>query len=79
MRHQGRITQWKDEQGYGFVTPNGGGAALFLHIKAFRPGQSRPAGDELVTYDLARDAKGRPRAEAVAFVRGTGRKKDVIA
>lgn len=79
MRYQGRITQWKDEQGYGFVTPNGGGAALFLHIKAFRPGQSRPAGDELVTYDLARDAKGRPRAEAVAFVRGTGRKKDVIA
>jgi uncharacterized membrane protein YsdA (DUF1294 family)/cold shock CspA family protein len=79
MRYQGRITQWKDEQGYGFVTPNGGGAPLFLHIKVFRPRTSRPAGDELVTYELGRDAKGRPRAEAVEFVRGTGRKNAVIA
>ena len=79
MRYQGRITQWKDEQGYGFITPNGGGETLFLHIKALRPRQPRPAGDELVTYELAHDAKGRPRAEAVEFVRGTGRKNAVIA
>lgn len=79
MRYQGRITQWKDEQGYGFITPNGGGDSLFLHIKAFRPRQPRPAGDEIVTYELAQDRKGRLRAEAVEFVRGTGRKNAAIA
>lgn len=74
MRHQGRITQWKDDQGYGFITPNGGGESVFLHIKTFRGRRERPVGDEIVTYELARDPKGRPRATAVEFVRGTGRK-----
>ncbi|MCG2576578.1 DUF1294 domain-containing protein [Dechloromonas sp. XY25] len=74
MRHQGRITQWKDEQGYGFITPNGGGEGVFLHIKAFRGRRERPVGDEIVTYELARDPKGRLQAAAVEFVRGTGRR-----
>lgn len=69
MRYQGRITQWKDDRGYGFITPNGGGASVFLHIKAFRQRRERPAGDEIVTYELAQDSKGRLRAEAVEFVR----------
>ena len=74
MRYQGRITRWKDEQGYGFIAPNQGGDEVFVHIKAFRPRQARPAGDEIVTYELVRDANGRPRAEAVAFVSGAGRR-----
>lgn len=68
MRYQGRITQWKDEQGFGFITPNGGGDAVFLHIKALTSRQRRPAADMLVTYELSSDARGRPRAERVAFV-----------
>lgn len=75
MRFQGRITQWKDEQGFGFITPNGGGERLFLHIRAFSRGQPRPAGDEIVTYEMARDDKGRPRAAAVQFVRPASQKR----
>ena len=74
MRYQGKITRWKDEQGYGFIAPNMGGDEVFLHIKAFQPRQPRPAGDEIVTYELAFDAKGRPRAAAVAVVVGAGRR-----
>ena len=74
MRNQGRITQWKDKQGYGFITPDGGGESVFLHIKAFRQRQERPAGNEIVTYELAHTPKGRRQAEAVEFVRGTGKK-----
>jgi uncharacterized membrane protein YsdA (DUF1294 family)/cold shock CspA family protein len=74
MRYQGRITRWKDEQGYGFIVPSQGGDEVFVHIKAFRPRQARPAGDEIVTYELIRDANGRPRAEAVAFASGAGRR-----
>lgn len=74
MRYQGRITRWKDDQGYGFISPNLGGEEVFLHIKAFKPSQPRPAGDETVTYELVSDASARPRAAAVAFVSGAGRR-----
>lgn len=68
MRYQGRITEWRDEQGYGFVTPNGGGERAFLHIKAINPGSRRPIGNELVNYVLTKDERGRLKAEQVEYV-----------
>ena len=62
MRFQGRISNWKDDQGYGFITPNGGGEPLFLHIKAFSGRQPRPVGDAIVTYEVSTDTRGRLRA-----------------
>ncbi|HBI71138.1 MAG TPA: hypothetical protein DDZ22_19615, partial [Massilia sp.] len=44
MRYAGRITTWKDEQGFGFITPNGGGPTVFVHISAFDGQRGRPAG-----------------------------------
>lgn len=67
MRYQGQISEWRDEQGYGFVTPNGGGERVFLHIKALKPGIRRPAGGERVNFVLVRDEKGRPRAEQAEY------------
>lgn len=69
MRFQGKITVWKDEQGYGFITPNGGGEPVFLHIKAFSRNQLRPLGNEIVSFEITRDPRGRIRAEAVQLVR----------
>ena len=68
MRYQGKITNWKDDQGFGFITPNGGGKQVFVHIKAFANRQRRPVGSEIVTYQLKTDARGRAQAENVAFV-----------
>lgn len=68
MRYQGRITSWKDDKGYGFITPNGGGEPVFTHIRSFSNRLRRPSGGELVTYELGVDAKGRLQANAVAFV-----------
>jgi uncharacterized membrane protein YsdA (DUF1294 family)/cold shock CspA family protein len=77
MRFQGRITSWKDDKGFGFITPNGGGKQVFVHVSAFRNRQRRPEGDEFVTYELAVDEKGRGQAMQVAFVgepaRGDGK------
>lgn len=68
MRYQGKITNWKDDQGFGFITPNAGGKQVFVHIKSFSNRRRRPVGNELVTYELKTDSKGRPQGENVAFV-----------
>jgi uncharacterized membrane protein YsdA (DUF1294 family)/cold shock CspA family protein len=68
MRYQGKITNWKDDKGFGFISQDGGGNQVFVHIKSFSNRQRRPVGDELVTYELKADAKGRAQAENVAFV-----------
>jgi len=68
-RYQGRVSSWKDEQGFGFIAQNGGGPSVFFHIKAFTERGIRPAPGDLVTYELHVNDKGQPRAERVAFVR----------
>lgn len=68
-RYQGTITSWKDEQGFGFIAPNGGGPAVFVHIKSFAGRATRPAVDDIVTFELGVNEKGQPRASNVAFVR----------
>lgn len=68
MRHQGKITDWKDDRGFGFVTPKGGGTRVFVHIKSFSNRQRRPVGDELVSYKLTSDSSGRPQGVDIAFI-----------
>jgi uncharacterized membrane protein YsdA (DUF1294 family)/cold shock CspA family protein len=68
MRHSGQIATWKDDRGFGFIAPRGGGEQVFVHIKSFSVGQRRPSGGEFVTYELTSDDQGRLRAERVAYV-----------
>jgi uncharacterized membrane protein YsdA (DUF1294 family)/cold shock CspA family protein len=67
MRYQGKITNWKDDKGFGFITPNDGGQQVFVHIKSFSNRHRRPVGNEIVTYELKTDARGRAQAESVVF------------
>ena len=68
MRCRGTILSWKDDQGFGFITPLGGGPQVFVHISSFSNRRRRPVGGERVTYLLTADAQDRARAEDVAFV-----------
>lgn len=68
MRYQGKITDWKDEQGFGFITQNGGEQRLFLHIKSFSQRVRRPSVGDTVTYTVSVDQKGRGNAQNVVFV-----------
>lgn len=65
MRLAGRITEWNDDKGYGFVVPNGGGARAFVHINEFQRGSRRPEVGDLISYLPAVDARGRARARQV--------------
>jgi len=67
MRYRGQLTIWKDDKGFGFITPNGGGKQVFVHIKSFVNRQRRPVGNEILTYELKTDPKGREQAESVLF------------
>lgn len=66
--HVGRLAQWDDARGFGFLEPLDGGPRVFLHIRALPPGTPRPVGGEMVRYQLAFDERQRPRAEAAAFL-----------
>ncbi len=68
MRYQGRISSWKDDQGFGFINMNGSSNQVFVHINAFKNRGRRPAGNEIVTYELEVDQKGRQRDKNVTFV-----------
>lgn len=68
MRYQGKITNWKDDQGFGFVIPNGGGEKAFVHIKAFSNRSHRPTEGDLITYELVTDGKRKLSAENIRFV-----------
>jgi uncharacterized membrane protein YsdA (DUF1294 family)/cold shock CspA family protein len=70
MRHQGRIAKWNDERGFGFITPAEGVGSVFVHISAFPRNDRRPSLNEAVSYNLAFDSNGRPKAYEVRFVLG---------
>jgi len=67
MRLEGKITNWKDDKGFGFIIPDGGGRKLFVHIKSFSNRQRRPIGNETVSYKVTTNAKGQPQAINVVY------------
>jgi uncharacterized membrane protein YsdA (DUF1294 family)/cold shock CspA family protein len=67
MRGQGRLTDWNDDKGFGFVAPDQGGPRAFVHIRAFSYRHRRPRMGDVITYQLTRDNQGRLRAENVLF------------
>jgi uncharacterized membrane protein YsdA (DUF1294 family)/cold shock CspA family protein len=65
MRYAGRISDWNDDKGFGFVVPNGGGERAFVHVKEFQRGSRRPVDGDLVSYLPVKDAHGRLQAREI--------------
>jgi uncharacterized membrane protein YsdA (DUF1294 family)/cold shock CspA family protein len=63
MRVKGKITNWNDDKGFGFITANDGGNQVFIHISAFSNRKRRPEVNQMVTYAISTDNQGRLRAK----------------
>lgn len=62
MEARGSIKSWNDDKGFGFITPEQGGAQVFVHISAMR-GDRRPLPGDRVFFIARKDDQGRLRAE----------------
>jgi uncharacterized membrane protein YsdA (DUF1294 family)/cold shock CspA family protein len=68
MRIKGTLVEWNDERGFGFLEPAGGGQRAFCHISAFGSRSRRPMPGDRVTYELAKDERGRLRAVQIRSI-----------
>jgi len=66
----GTITNWNDEKGFGFITPESGGRQVFIHINEFSKDHKRPIQGLLVTFDRRTDHRGRYYAVNVCPPKG---------
>lgn len=67
MRLSGKICDWRDDKGFGFIAPDNGGNRVFAHARAFANRQRRPEIGAQVTYLAGTDERGRPCAVKIAF------------
>lgn len=65
MRLAGRITDWNNEKGFGFVVPDGGGDRAFVHVNEFQRGSKRPVAGDLISYASVMDRRGRLNAKQI--------------
>lgn len=67
MNQKGLLSTWNDDKGFGFISPEAGGDRVFAHISSYT-GRGRPAPNRKVTYSVAKDDQGRPRAGRFQYV-----------
>lgn len=77
MERLGKISEWHDDRGFGFLAPLGddpAGTRVFFHVRDYDQGSRRPEPGELVKFSASRQDDGRWRADrvrrAVAPARG---------
>lgn len=62
VRMEGTLTTWKDDRGFGFITPAHGGQEVFVHAKAFQRPNGRPQVGQRVTFEVELSPEGKKRA-----------------
>ncbi len=68
MMPTGTVKFFNDEKGFGFITPDNGGADVFVHVSALVRGGSLGQGEK-VEYEDSQDRKtGKSKAERVSVI-----------
>nr|WP_105432232.1 cold-shock protein [Neorhizobium tomejilense] len=61
----GNVKFFNDDKGFGFITPENGGADVFVHVSAVQGGGTLREGQS-VSYEIGQDRKtGKSKAENV--------------
>lgn len=77
MRDQGRLVEWFDDKGYGFIQPNDESKGrVFLHIKDFAQKGPRPILGCALEYIVQVDADGRYKAIQVSYLKASQTQKN---
>ncbi|MBB4953615.1 CspA family cold shock protein [Agrobacterium vitis] len=64
----GTVKFFNEDKGFGFITPENGGADVFVHVSALPRGDSLRDGDK-VSFEIGQDRKtGKSKAENVSVL-----------
>ena len=79
---KGKITSWKDDKGFGFISPEGKSEQVFFHISSVKKATRKPAVGDVVIFEAAKDSQGRLKAthvllEGVSLASSGGSKRIV--
>lgn len=64
---RGKISQWKDDKGFGFIQPDDGSEKLFFHVSSVKSNARRPQVGDSVLYESMRDSQHRLKAKGVVI------------
>lgn len=59
---KGVLKTWKEDRGFGFISPDDGGKDIFIHISALKGTSRRPVNGDIIYYQVARDNRGKFKA-----------------
>ena len=67
MRIKGKIKNWNNDKGFGFIEPSLGGKDVFVHVSSLINKKREPKLGQVVTFTMATDKQGRTCAGNVAL------------
>jgi uncharacterized membrane protein YsdA (DUF1294 family)/cold shock CspA family protein len=67
VRLKGKVIKWNADKAFGFITPNGGGNAIFIHKTALKNRNRTPKINDVITFSVIQDNQGRYCADQATF------------
>lgn len=78
-RSRGRLVNWNDDRGFGFISPSEGGPDVFVHASAFvKEGRHIEIGHEY-EFDIETGKDGRPKAKRIVTVVAEKRRLSLLS